>query len=480
MNKLLPALIGLGALVVSGCASSPSRPSRMPESASSSAVAHADDQFLYFRFNPGDDKKTIQNSDETVALLLDSDGDVATGYRRPEKPFATIGADMEVQISPLNPRGGPPGRGVAVFRLDPTGARSAQKAEDSDFMFSPTYASQWYDARMSRFFAAASGLPSAGMGSSGKGRGAFVIYDQRGRIVAYSDPFDIEFPSIASAQRKSNEGIPAKTPGSIRVMAWNVWGKMQDSPAKFCAVIRAINPDVIMLSEWKGDGIALQQTLNKHMPGEIGAMVAWNAASGPDVAIASIYPLRLAGPNSLQLLWNGENRTIRFVSAAVQTPVGPALFGAMHLKCCGAIGTDEDALRVAEADAINQAMKQLSRADDADIRVLGGDLNLVGSRVPLDVLKMDIDVDGSDLAPVDAVVLGDDWLYTWRDWASGFSPGRLDWLVYSDASAAAVKQFVFDPMRISDSALSRMGLTREDAQPSDHLPVVVDLRPLAR
>jgi len=451
----------------------------MPETASSTAAARADDRFLYLHFNPGDDKKTIQDSDETVALLLDTDGDATTGYRRSEKPFVGIGADMEVQFSPLNAKGGAPGKGVAFFRLDQTGARTELKKEDSDFMFAPTYASKWYDARMSRFFASASGLPTSGMGSRGKGRGAFVIYDQRARIVGYSDPFEIEFPSIASGPKLSNDGIPAKSPDAIRVMAWNVWGKMEQTPEKFCAVIRAINPDVVMLSEWKGDAAALEKTLNKNMasaPGGVGIMVAWNAAVGPDVGVASIFPVRKAGPNDLELNWNGEKRKIRFVSAAVQTPIGPALIGAMHLKCCGGAASNEDNLRIAEVDAINQGMKQISRADAADIRVLGGDMNLVGSRVPLDILRMDIDVDGSDLTPADPVVIGDDWLYTWRDWSSGFSPGRLDWLTYSDASVQPVRQFVFDPARLSDAALVKMGLKRADAQPSDHLPVVVDLK----
>jgi len=483
LRRVVLSSMSLAAMVGASCASSSPRVHRVPESASSSAVARADDRFVYFRFNPGDDKKTIQDSDETVALLLDTDGDANTGWKRSEKAFASIGADMEVQFSPLNPKGGAPGKGVAFFRLDQAGGRTELKGADSDFMFAPTYASQWYDARMSRFFASASGLPTSGMASSGTGRGAFVIYDERARIVGYSDPFEVEFPSIASGPKLSNDGIPAKSPDAIRVMAWNVWGKLQDSPEKFCAVIRAINPDVIMLSEWKGDAAALEQVLNANMPsapGGMGIMVAWNAVTGPDVAVASIFPTRLAGPNNIEMNWNGDARKVRFVSAAVQTPVGAALIGAMHLKCCGSIGSNEDNLRVAEADAINQGMRQISRADAADIRVMGGDINLVGSRIPLDVLRMDIDVDGSDLTPAEPVVIGDDWLYTWRDWNSGFSPGRLDWLVYSDASAQPVRQFVFDPARLSDAALAKMGLTRADAQPSDHLPVVIDLRPIAK
>ena len=476
MKRLLELRVGFIILFAAGCATESPRAHRVPDAASSSAVARADDRFLYLRFNPGDAKKTIQDSDETVALLLDTDGDVATGYQRREKPFAGIGADLEIQFSPLNPRGGAPGKGVAFYRLDQGGARSQLRAEDSDFLFAPAFASQWYDARVSRFFAASSGLPNPGMASHGKGRGAFVIYDQHGRIVGYSDPFDVAFPSIASRPKLSDEAVPAKPPDAVRIMAWNVWGKMQDAPEKFCAVIRAINPDIIMLSEWKGGAPALEQLLNRNLRAEAGTMVAWNAAAGPDVAVASVFPTRLAGPNNLEIDWNGEKRKVRFVSAAVQTPIGPALIGAMHLKCCGGIGSNEDAIRIAETDAINQAVQQISRADAADIRVLGGDLNLVGSRVPLDVLCLNADADGSDLTTADPVVFGDDWLYTWRDWNSGFSPGRLDWLAYSDASAQPVRQFVFDPVRLTDSALARMGLTRADAQPSDHLPVVIDLR----
>ncbi|MFO0860977.1 MAG: endonuclease/exonuclease/phosphatase family protein [Phycisphaerales bacterium] len=471
-----PLTLSILVWLLAGCATGPAPERKIPAQASSSAVARADDRYLYLRFNPGDEQKTIQSSDETVAILLDIDGDVSTGYRRPEKPFSAIGADLEIQFSPLSAAGGPPKQGVALFGLDGAGKRTELAKPPSDFMFAPAYASQWYEARMSRQYPAAVNLPVKGMGSRGAGRGAFVIYDQRGRIVGYSEAFDVEFPSIEPAVRLSDAGIPGKAPDAVRVMTWNVWGKMQESPEKFCAVIRAINPDVIMLAEWKGDAQALEQTLNMNMPGEMGAMVAWKAAVGPDVGIASTFPVRRAGPNDLQLGWNGENRKVRFVCADVQTPFGPVLVGEMHLKCCGGIGSNEDNLRIAEADVINQAIRQISRADASSVRVLGGDLNLVGSRIPLDVLRMNIDADGSDLTPADPVVLGDDWMYTWRDWPTGFSPGRLDWLTYSDSSAQVVRQFVFDPARLSDAALSKMGLTRANAQPSDHLPVVVDLR----
>jgi exonuclease III len=109
--------------------------------------------------------------------------------------------------------------------------------------------------------------------------------------------------------------------------------------------------------------------------------------------------------------------------------------------------------------------------------VIGGDWNLVGSREPLDIARGGADLDNSELDVARALVLGDAAMYTWRDAATGFPPGRLDVIVYSDSSAEVVNAFVLDTGRLADRALARMGLDRTDSRASDHLPVVVDLRP---
>ncbi|MFN9968507.1 MAG: hypothetical protein ACK58T_01295, partial [Phycisphaerae bacterium] len=129
---------------------------------------------------------------------------------------------------------------------------------------------------------------------------------------------------------------------------------------------------------------------------------------------------------------------------------------------------------------INETVKQASRADAASIRILGGDINLVGSRNPLDLLRADIDLDASDMTPADPAVLGDNTYYTWRDWNTGFSPGRLDWLTYSDATATIVQSFVLDTRRLTPASLSSMGLTTESSDVSDHLPVVIDVAPAVK
>ena len=57
-----------------------------------------------------------------------------------------------------------------------------------------------------------------------------------------------------------------------------------------------------------------------------------------------------------------------------------------------------------------------------------------------------------------------------------FSPGRLDWILYSDATLEVVNAFVLNTDKLSARALADAGLESEDTQASDHLPVVVDVR----
>jgi hypothetical protein len=103
-------------------------------------------------------------------------------------------------------------------------------------------------------------------------------------------------------------------------------------------------------------------------------------------------------------------------------------------------------------------------------------MNLVGSRPPLDLLRHGLDVDGSDMTVASPLVLGDSTMQTWRDPSSGYGPGRLDYVVYSDSNAQIVSSFVLDTSRLSDEALAKLGLDRGDCEGSDHLPVVVDVR----
>lgn len=130
-----------------------------------------------------------------------------------------------------------------------------------------------------------------------------------------------------------------------------------------------------------------------------------------------------------------------------------------------------------EARAINAAVLKAADASKASIRIVAGDFNLVGTRPPLDLVRQNIDADGSDMAIADAQVLGHDLVETWSEDSNEFSPGRLDYMVYSDASVTAKNAFVFNTRRMSAAALAKLGLDAEDSASSDHMPVVVDFVP---
>ena len=87
-----------------------------------------------------------------------------------------------------------------------------------------------------------------------------------------------------------------------------------------------------------------------------------------------------------------------------------------------------------------------------------------------------LDVDNTSASVAEPFVLGDNAMYTWTSPTSRFLPSRLDYAVYSDASAVLERSFVFDPARLSDESLKALNLNRIDAMASDHRPLVVDLR----
>jgi len=149
--------------------------------------------------------------------------------------------------------------------------------------------------------------------------------------------------------------------------------------------------------------------------------------------------------------------------------------GSMHLKSRGAKDSIEDRRRMAEARAINAAFTRDATAAAAQRRIMSGDLNLVGSRPPLDILRAGVDADGSDLTPAAAMVHGDLAYYTWKDDKTAFSPGRLDWIVYSDSNLKEHASFVLDASRLDQSVLTALGIERGDTATADHLPVVIDL-----
>ncbi len=173
-----------------------------------------------------------------------------------------------------------------------------------------------------------------------------------------------------------------------------------------------------------------------------------------------------------------------------------------HLKCCGSVGSEEDDKRQQQGDALINWMRD-ARTPGENVNlpadtpmVVTGDLNIVGGLQPLNTIvtgniinegtygsDSPPDWDGSSLTDAHPLHNGsgpDD--YTWRNNPSGFAPGRLDYIIYSDSVLDVGNKFVLNTVDMSAAERAATGLQEFDitvdlaGDEYDHLPVVVDFR----
>jgi endonuclease/exonuclease/phosphatase family metal-dependent hydrolase len=441
------------------------------------AAVVADDDSLYFRVTIDGQPAPLQASPETLAFWLDLDGRAETGARMPAPAdAATLGIDAMIEFSPRDAEGKPRTGGV-VYSVESSGVRAPLPAAAVELIAAPTFGADTYEVRLSRHLALDAAPALAGLlSSAGRGRAMYILSDSAGKPVGWSKPERFSMPAAAPARPLADAGVPAKPAGAIRVLSYNVLNKaLIANPSSFARILQVAQPDIVLLQEWDTDEATARAWFTAVITGEH----PWYAVAAEDCVIVSSHPIQKVGPEQVitDESMGGEPRPVRVVGGLVRTPLGNVTAVSLHLKCCGTAGSPEDQRRLAEARAINAAFAQSFQSSGARMTVMGGDFNLVGSRTPIDAARMRLDLDGSELAPADAFVLGDAAMYTWRDPAQPFPPGRLDYLLYSDSAAEVVNAFILDTARLSERALARLGLDSTDTAASDHLPLVVDLRP---
>lgn len=500
LSALSPSLLLVPAVLMA-CSGSPSRHADSPRPAATPATPHrivldgrfddwppdtaaiADDQYVYFKFDIPEEA-TIQANSETLAIWIDADANPATGFR-PSAPAAAkdLGIELTAQFSPQRDASGTL-PGTAVYAYSPSGAAAPTSHARVDLSVAPTHAARTFEGRISRRVAgdpaiADAGFADAGLYTAGPASIMFALIRPDGRVVGWSEPEAFEKPPAAAAPALSNFPIPPPAPGCVRIVSYNVEksAPMKD-PERFARLFQALAPDIVLVQEWSDvDDRTLEQWFTALIP----SSTPWNArvSSGPGVAVIARHPIEPLGPARLSLEETGSStdESIRWVAAVVKTPQGDIDVATLHLKCCGAMDSREDQKRTAQARVINAAMRGALSASGGRARLIAGDFNLVGSRPPLDVLRAGLDSDGSDLAVAEPFVLGDAVQTTWFSGGESFSAGRLDYAVFGDAGATVDRTFVLDTRRMSDAALAVAGLDRGDSGASDHLPVVIDLRP---
>jgi endonuclease/exonuclease/phosphatase family metal-dependent hydrolase len=265
-----------------------------------------------------------------------------------------------------------------------------------------------------------------------------------------------------------------------------LWASPMISPPPFVRLMNTIDADVWLFQEWdireRDQPRIPVADVEAWLEDNLAPKSDWTVIAGDQrgVLIASRLPLRPQGPIEIKATAIGDRRamierSVRYVAGVVETPGGEILLGNIHLKCCGGRGDSEDRQRIAEATAVSVALDEALSRSEAPGVVLGGDFNLVGSPIPLAILKNGLDPSGIDLKSVDASVLGDNARYTWTEAGSRFPAGRLDYVLRSPSSLDVAGSWILDTARLSDESLSAMGLERSDSAATDHRPIIVDL-----
>jgi exonuclease III len=278
-------------------------------------------------------------------------------------------------------------------------------------------------------------------------------------------------------------------PADLRLLTYNVqWDGLFD-PAKqtaFRRILRVIRPDIIGFQEiFAHDAHQTASFIRSALPFiPLKGFGRWYS-SKPDpesdivlisrFPILETYPIGMNGAFLLDLSPWHETDLLVIVA---------------HPPCCG-----NNVGRQWEIDAVMAFIRNakekggmLDLEEDTPIVVMG-DMNLVGASQQLrTLLTGDIvntntygpaappDWDGTDFADLTPRHTHLPMTYTWYSALDYYWPGRLDYVLYSDAVIDIGNSFVLFTPGMPADELERYRLEAEDAtRASDHLPVVCDL-----
>ena len=421
-----------------------------------------DNEYLFVRFQltvP----VTLQETNN-LELYLDTDLNAATGLA-----VGGIGAELRWQFGARTGRFYRAGTNVAVFQ-DDIRLRQLPSVTSPEFEIAigrdvrPDGTNLLFTGSSMRVL-----LRDAGTnGDSAPNNGTTLTYS-----------FDVTLvppPDVIPLTRT--------TPSDVRVVTWNS-RDLDDFPAAENAaadrVFSALDPDIVSLQEmYNSTAATVAARFSTYLPS--GSGETWYAAKQNDCIVVTRFPVVSQWPLDANLA------VLLDADAALGHDI---LLVSAHLPCC----TNNDG-RQAEADHIMQFFRDamapggIVTVPNGTLFMITGDLNLVGSAQQLVTLLTGDIVDnatyGADFAPDwDGTGLGDvvssqtekRFAYTWRSDTSGYAPGRLDFVIFSDSGTMVENHFSLYSPEMSAGQLSSSGILAGDVTTvSDHLPHIVDFR----
>jgi len=275
----------------------------------------------------------------------------------------------------------------------------------------------------------------------------------------------------------------------LRIMNYNVLFDGLFEPGRednFERILQAILPDIICFNEFFNSSVTqVKDAINQMLPLPGGATWHGVKRDAGNVTISK-YPIIQSW-----LVYPGHRITASLIDLPQYFEKDIMVINS-HFECCG--GQQNDDTRQLEADAtIAFILDAKSAGGLIDLPantpfLIVGDLNLVGLRQQLttlttgEIINTQIfgngappDWDNTDLEDLLSSQTDKRTAYTWRNDNSSFSPGRLDFQIYSNSVINVEKHFVIQTEVMSSSRLTQYGLQQFDTRDaSDHFPKVTD------
>lgn len=419
-----------------------------------------DAEYLYFRIEVGAEVN-LQN-DNALTMFLDTDDNPASG-----KQVLGIGADLIYEFG---------NREGTFFSNSDTISISHSSIGLVTF---PTVTSDQFEIAISRESLPDKKLPLF----PGKSIRLMIMDKVEGGDVLPDEPGGVKYTFRDEVPRRLTPvSIKKDHPNSIRIMTYNTLLDGLFKPDQFAAmskIIQAVQPEIMIFEEiYNYDEEETLQKIEEIMPSS--GKQWFSMKGGQDVIVISKYAVQ----DNTSIEGNG----VFLIDLHPRFDSKLLLIGA-HLPCCG-----NNEGRRNEIDALMQFIRQskngqgeIPLAENTPI-ILLGDLNLVGNAQQLSTLldgsiqdtlrfgsRFSPDWDGSQFADLTPFCIGIPFSFTYYDPNGRYSPGRLDFMIYSDSVIEPVKKFVlFTPAMIPDT-LAAYNLDADNAvNASDHLPVVAD------
>ncbi len=420
-----------------------------------------DDRYLFLRIEL--EKEINLQNDNALAIYLDTDNNAATGF-----DINGIGAELEWQFGNR--------QGTFHFENKANDIRQNQVK----IVTAPTVTDTQFEIAFDRSAEISAGQPLYQSSTikvvlKDMAEGGDML-PEAGQIVRYT------FDDAPPPQRESISIKRGKS-SHLRLLTYNVLRDnffREDKYDQYQRILSAVKPDIIGFEEIYDHSAAETAALvEKILP--TGRPDQWyNAKVDPDIITVSLYPILDTHPidgNGAFLIDLRPDYDSQLLLIVAHPPSGSS--NDRRQK-------EIDAIMAFIRDVKNNSAPMTVESNTPII--IMGDMNLVGYAQQVktlltgDIVNQDRygapftpDWDGGpfqDLMPPHTDL---PMTFTWYDEGSSFSPGRLDYIVYSGSVLKSHNEFVlFTPAMPADT-LAKYKLQADDVtEASDHLPVVGD------